>query len=349
MMPRTVDFRFRILRNGADFGELSRAPGSAPSISMNEADSVKTCLSGTFLQPTAPVDWLTDSIRPELVIDGITHTLGVYLPVNVSENDNGTTKTVAITADDRCWVVRDSKTESRIFLPAGTNYVEAVTSLISRTGIAQINATATAETLSEDREDWEIGTSYLDIVNELLNEINYAPLWFDQDGVAVIKPLSTPTAVNIDHILDAEDIRNRVLPGIQSQTDINSAPNVFVCVCSNADKSAPMRAVAENTNPQSPLSIARRGRKITKLIQVNNIASQEALQAYANRQVTESLLSGEVITLRTRLLPGFGVGDVTAIRYGDRMDICKESAWSMQLDVNGQMTHTLERTVMSLG
>lgn len=349
MMPRMVEFKYHIVRNGADFTTLTPAGGDAPTISMNDVDSVKTCLTGTFLRPPDTVDRITDRIRPELIIDGVPHPLGIYLPVDVYENDDDTVQTVTITANDRCWVVRDTKTEDRIFIPAGTNYVQAVVSLLAQTGIALSNVTDTTETIQEDREDWEIGTSYLDIINELLAEINYAPLWFDSEGVAVIHPLSVPTAININHFLDATDIRSLMLPGIQRQTDLISAPNVFVCVCSNADKSAPMRAVAENTNPQSPLSIARRGRRITKLIRVNNIASQEALQAYANRQVTDSLLAGEVITVHTRLLPGFGVDDVTAIRYGDLLAICKETSWSMTLDINGQMTHTLERTVMNLG
>lgn len=347
-MTREIDFRYRIVRNGADYGTLDPAPGASPTISMNDADGVKTCLSGTFLQPKKPVDWLTDEIRPELIINGTPHRLGLYLPVSVQENDD-ISKTLAITADDRCWVVRDCKTEDRVFLPAGTNYVAAVISLLAATGITLISATDTTEVLAEDREDWEIGTSYLQIINDLLDEISYAPLWFDQDGVAVIEPIATPTAINIDHYLNAEDPRCLILPGIQTQTDLLSKANVFLCVCSNADKSAPMRAVAENTNPQSPLSIARRGRRITKLIQVNNIPSQEALQTYANRQVTESLLSGEVFSVHTRLLPGFGVGDVTAIRYGELMTICKETAWTMDLSIGGQMTHTLERTVLSLG
>lgn len=349
MITRTVDFRYKIVRNGADFGEIYPASGQAPTISMNDADSVKTCLTGTFLKPPAEFDRLSDAIRPELIINGTPHRLGVYLPIDVTDGDDDQQETVSITANDRCWAIRDCKTEDRVYIAAGTNYISAVVSLLSATGITMISATDTEEVLSEAREDWEIGTSYLDIINELLDEISFAPLWFDADGVAIIKPVSVPDAVSIDHFLNEDDPRCQILPGLQRHTDINNAANVFICVCSNADKSAPMRAVSENTNPQSPLSIARRGRRIVQLIQVNNIPSQEALQAYANRQVTDSLLSGEVLTVRTRLLPGFGVGDVTAFRYGDLMTICKETAWSMDLSVNGQMTHTLQRTVMALG
>ena len=61
------------------------------------------------------------------------------------------------------------------------------------------------------------------------------------------------------------------------------------------------------------------------------------------------MIAGETYTVKTCLLPGFGVGEVTALKYGDLMTITKETAWAMDLGVGGVMTHTLERMVMSLG
>ena len=346
-MVRTVDFCYRIMRDGADYGKIYTTKGSAPRISMKSSSAVKMNLTGSFLAPRQDVDWLTDEIRPELIVDGVTYGLGIYRATNVQEVDDGTTVILNITANDRCWTVRDTRTEARVFFAAGTNYVAAAVSVLTGTGIAVINAVQTAAVLTEDRE-WPAGTSCLDIVNELLSEINYGQLWFDGSGAAILRPVSLPEAVNISHILDDTKIESLLLPGIQSETDVLAAPNVFICICSNADKDEAMMAVAENTNPQSPLSIARRGRRITKVIRINNISSQEALQVYATRQVSDSMMAGEVITVKTCLLPGFGVGDVTAIRYGDLMAICREAEWTMELTVGGAMTHTLERTVMTL-
>lgn len=347
-MTRSLDFRFRIMRGGADYGELYPAESSYPRISMRSSNPVKTNFSGTFLPPEKDVDWMSDEIRPEILLEGVAYSLGIFQPIKVQRIDNGTAVNLSISANDRCWAVRDTRSESRVFFAAGTNYVAAAVSVLTGTGIAVINAVQTAATLGEDRE-WPIGTSRLDIVNELLTEINYEQLWFDGSGTAMIQPVRIPNAVNISHILDETKIESLMLPGIQSDTDLLSAANVFVCVCSNADKSSAMTAIAENTNPQSPLSIARRGKRITKVIQINNIASQAALQAFANRQVSDSMMAGEVITAKTCLLPGFGVDDVTSIRYGDLLAICRETGWTMDLKVGGQMTHTLERTVMTIG
>ena len=347
-MTRTIDFRYHVIRDGATFCELRAAEGSEPRISMDAGGDIKTKLSGSFLPPEEAVNWLTDAIRPVMILDGVQHPLGLFLPSKVDEIDDGASRRIRIDAYDRGWIVRDHKTESLLYFQSGTNYLDAVNSLLMACGITLISAVPTSATLNEDREDWEIGTSSLDIINELLGEINYGDLWFDASGTAILEPKATPTADNIEHILDENSIESLMIPGITSSTDFYSQPNVFLCICSNSDKAAGMAAMAENANPQSPLSIARRGRRIMKVVRLNNIASQAELQLYADRMVTDSLLKGEVLSVSTCLLPGYGVGDVIALRYGELSAICTESRWSMDLSPGGQMQHTLERAVMNL-
>lgn len=347
-MTRTIDFRYSVFRNGARFGELHATAENAPQLLMDDSGSIKTKLSGSFLIPGEDVNWLTDEIRPAMIVDGVEHHLGVFLPANVSEAETDTGGRVSVDAFDRGWIVRDQRTEYMLFFPAGMNYLSAVGSVLAMCGITLINSVPTDEVLAEDRADWDIGTSCLDVVNQLLAEINYEELWFDRDGVAVLEPKATPTANNIEHTLDEKSVESLLIPGIQKSTDFHSAPNVFICVCSNADKDAAMMAVAENTNPQSPLSIARRGRRISSMVKVDNIASQEELQMYADRMVTDTLLKGEIIQVTTCLLPGYGVGDIVALRYGDISAICRVKRWNMDLRVGGQMTFTLERVVLNL-
>lgn len=346
-MTRTIDFKYRVVRNGAAFCELRAVEGGNPRILMDDVSNIKTKFSGRFLPPAEDVNWLTDEIQPSMIIDGAEHRLGVFLPANVTE-ETDTGPRVAIDAYDRGWTVKDQRTEYMIFFPAGMNYLSAVGSLLAECGLTLISSVPTEEVLAEDRADWDIGTPYLDIVNQLLAEINYEDLWFDADGMARLEPKATPTANNIEHTLDENSVESLMLPGIRKQTDFHSAPNVFICVCSNADKDAAMVAVAENTNPQSPLSIQRRGRRISALVKVDNIASQEELQLYADRMVTDSLMKGEIIDVTTCLLPGYGVGDIVALRYGDISSICRAKRWSMDLTVGGRMAITLERVVLNL-
>lgn len=347
-MTRTIDFRYYVVRNGADFSELQAVAGSEPKITMDDSGSIKTKLSGTFLVPGEDVNWLNDEICPVMVLDGAEYRLGLFAPSKVSESESVTSKSVQIDALDRCWLVQDHRTENLLYFQAGTNYLDAVGSLLAASGIVAVSRIPTTATLQEDREDWDVGTSYLDIINQLLREINYKELYFDGEGTAILEPNVTATAANVKHILDETKVESLILPGISKTSDFHSTPNVFICVCSNADKDSGMVAVAENTNPQSPLSIARRGRRISKVVMVDNIASQAALDMYANRMVTESLMTGEVLTIQTCLLPGYGVGDVAALSYGELQTLCIDHRWTMSLKIGGTMQHTLERVVMNL-
>lgn len=347
-MVRTIDFKYTVLRNGSDYCPLYALSSGAPTLRMSASGEIKTSLSGDFL-PAAGVDWLSDEIRPELWIDGIRHPLGIYLPATVREAESEGTARIHVECYDRGWRVKDTATQDLLHLSAGTLYMTAVEQLLTAAGIGLVISTPTDAVLAEDREDWDVGTSYLKIINQLLSEINYKQLWFNDSGAAILEPASVPTSDQIDHVLDADNVRSLLIPSYARESDIFKAPNVFICICSNPDKSGAMVATAENTNVLSPLSIPRRGRRICKVVRVNNTASQEDLQAYADRLCSDSLYTGDKVAVQTALLPGYGVQDVVALHYGDQSGIYLESAWSMQLQVGGTMSHTLERVVFGNG
>lgn len=345
---RSISFRYRVQRNGADLSELRPIEGNWPVIRMDDGGEIKTSLSGVFEPPDEAVNWLSDEIRPELILDGVSHPLGVFLPATVTPSRNESTESVAVEAYDRGWLARDYKTTEMQYFQSGTNYISAVRSLLIACGISTISSVSTNLTLPEAREDWSVGTSYLSIANELLREINYKELWFDADGTARLEPFETPRATAIRHTISDRDVRSLLLPQITRQTDIYSAPNVFIVLCSNPDKSGAMNAMSANNSPQSPLSIARRGRRIVEVTRLNNIASQAELQAYADRQLTDSLISTEIIQVTTGLLPGFGVGEIVALQYGDILSLCREKSWTMSLQPGGTMEHILERQVLQI-
>jgi len=345
-MTRTIDFRYNVLRSGAYLTELKALPDSAPTLRMDDGGAIKMSFSGVF-RPNGAVNWLTDELQPVMILDGVEHELGVYIPTTAEESEAEGEESVSVEAYDRAWRVQDQKSETLLYFAAGTNYLAAVEQLLSVCGVALIQKTESDAVLAEDRQDWPVGTSYLTIVNDLLGEINYRQLWFNAAGVAILEPIQTAGSGNIRHTLSSEDIRSLLLPSFQRSLDVFSAPNVFVCICNNPDKSGQMIATAENTDPQSPLSIPRRGRRIVQLIKLNNIADQTALQAYADRLKEASLGIHETISVQTALFPGWGVDDVTALSYGDFSAICTERAWSMELTVGGTMQHTMERVIYS--
>lgn len=346
MTARTIDFQYVIMRGAADLTTIEPVEGGEPTLRCDDKGDVPMSLSGQFI-PNDQVNWLSDRIRPEIIIDGTSTPLGIFLPATVNINDDDNRRTLEIEAYDQCWLLQDWKTEKMIY--AGGRYLTAVQRLLTEAGIGLVAATPNTLSIQNAKAGWEIGTPYLTIINELLAEINYKSIWFNSEGVAILEPATIPDAQHIQHVLDATDPDCLILPGISRSTDVYAAPNVIIVVCEAPEKTGePLVSKVENINPDSPLSIQARGRRIVKYEKIKGIANQEELDAYANRSLSMTMLSGEVAVLQTALMPGWGVGDVTAVNYGDFQAICVEHSWEMELKVGGAMRHTLERIVTNI-
>ena len=362
-MIRSEEFRYKMMRRGVEYGEIFAS--AAGTIRMSGSGEIKQSLQASFFPYAVDsrgnrteINWISDEIKPYLVIDGQEHPLGVFLPAAVTPTTNKGQTALSVEAYDRCWLVRDNRVDGRVYFAAGTKYITAIETLLASCGVASISITDTDSTFATDRDDWEPGTSYLSIVNALLKEISYNELWFDENGVAIIEPASVALAKNIKHHFTSKkpDPRNSkeismigMYPRISKTTDIYQKPNVFVCICSNPEKTSDMISKAENINPESPLSIPRRGRRIVSVEKIDNIPDQAALDKYAERKLMDSMVTGEVIDFETALQPGFGVNDVCSISCEDVSGVCIEREWSMNLSPGGVMSHKLERVVVNIG
>lgn len=346
-MIRTVETKVRVLRNGAQFSELQYAPDSAPQIRCRYDAEIKMSMTGDF-RPNPLVDWLSDELQAVLVIDGVEYPVGVFLPASIEETEENGLTTLHVEAYDRCWRIQTQYVGAKQEYAAGAQYIATVETILAQCGIGNVLATPKSTTLGTGRV-WIGDTDELKIVNALLEEINYKQLWFNADGTAILEPYAEPTVENIKHTLDGDSIRSLLLPKINKKTDIYSAPNVFWVFCSSPDQSSIMWAGSTNNSPSSPYSVIRRGRRISKTVQVRNIASQAELQAYADRLRNESMLRGETIQVETGLLPGYGVADVVALHYEDFSALCLDKSWSMDFQPGGTMTHELEKVVANVG
>ena len=117
-------------------------------------------------------------------------------------------------------------------------------------------------------------------------------------------------------------------------------------ICENPDLDAPLISTAINDNPLSALSTFKRGRRIAEVYKVNNIASQEALDEYAQRLCSDSMLSSEISEISTANMPGHGIYDTVALTHPNLEGIFQETGWSLILAAGQTMTHTLRRSIL---
>lgn len=349
-MIRTVDFRIRALRNGAFLREMRWDAAQPPTISCRSTGAIKTSMAATFL-PARPgeeeVNWLRDELQPCIIIDGEETPLGIFRPTDLKQQRKNGVATTAVTAYDRGWIVQMTKTETLLHLSAGASYIDTIKRLLLTCGIVLVLADASSAVLPADREDWQIGTSYLTIINQLLSEIGFNPLWFDAGGMAHLQRYAAPSAAAITR---AYSVRQGVklrpaADGYTEATDVFNAPNVFICICDNADRSAVLTATAENASFGAK-SILQRGLRIVQTTKVAQIADQAALQAYADKLRDQSLMGTRELTFSVPAEAGHGVGDIVSLEHPDVGGIYEETGWSLKLAAGEMMTISARRTVI---
>lgn len=342
-MVRTVIYRMDVMRNGVKHTMLKFS--AAPRILMSAESRIKLSMSGTFTHNDA-VDYINDELRPIMTIDSVDYPLGMYKIVSSDEEIEGSARYDQIEAYDRGITLQWAKAESRPHYAAGTTYTSIISSLLADAGIARSIVTPSTLTIATDREDWDIGTDYLTIINTLCAEINYTDIWFDLNGIAHVEPYTAPKAENISHTYDATTASSVTRAGVTKSKDLYNTPNVFIVVCSNPDLAAPMTATAENNSYGSPLSIVSRGLRVPAIYTVDNIANQSALQEYANKLRDEATLTSETITFETATMPTHQVGDIIALNHPSASGIYKETEWEIRMKAGSYMQHTMKKVIV---
>lgn len=339
---RTYDFRCEILRSGVPVGTLRFA--DPPEISCERDAEIHMTLRGTF-RHTDAIDYMRDEIRPVMILDGVETPLGVFRAATMTARDDGAGAIWdEIEAYDRGVALTWAKTETRWYKPAGASYRDAVLELLVGDGIGTAFMSPTDAVLQTARE-WDVGTTHLEIINELLAELNYDPIWFDGYGSAQMRAYAAPGADAIAHTWSDVQRVKVLRPGYTATRDVFDAPNVFICRVTNPEYETTMQAVAVNDAPDSALSVIARGIRIPEVTDVDNISSADALQAYADMLCAESRMIDEMVQAETLPLPGHGVGDVVALTLGELTGIFREESWTMRLSAGEPMVHTLRRVI----
>lgn len=342
-MNKTPTFRFDIVENGVCIGQAFAL--NKPSVKCDSDAEVKLSLSGEFVLNIQDPNWLKARIKPYLIIDGKESSLGEYL---ISQADDCTDKKGVkfwqIKGMDLGRIPQRSRTEKRVLFQAGQRYTDIVQSILLELGISRIIAIQSDATLKNDRADWEIGTSWIKIINSLLAEINYQSLWFDTEGNARIQPHRQVDGMVIDHRYESGEL-SQIKPQVDISSDIYKAYNVFTAMVSSPEYEEPMIAVSVNDIPTSRISTVNIGRVQAPIEKLDDIANQEELQKYVDNLRFQSMCSTETISFRTALNQ-HQVRDIVSIHHPQASGIYQETQWKMTLSFDGEMTHTAQRVVI---
>lgn len=207
----------------------------------------------------ADINFLTDRIRVYMVLNEVQTLLGTFLLCSPTKNiDKIGTVTREVEAYSTLQILLDDKLETRLQVITGTNVINECIRLIGSNGLYDI--TPSVKTMITDKV-YEIGTSKLEVINDLLGMVNYTSLYVDREGKYIAKPYVLPTDRTIE-ITIKNDITGLVKEEMTDGLDLFNVPNVFIRFTNDININPPLSYTFENTNVNSVTSIQSRGRRI---------------------------------------------------------------------------------------
>lgn len=225
------------------------------------------------------IDYLNDRIKVYMKLNGTQYPLGVFLLCTPDREITECKITRKITGYNLCQLLLDAKLESRLVLSIGTNVVNEVIRQIG----SNYNIATSSQVLSSEKV-YEIGTSKLDIINDLLDVINYNSLRVDNNGVYVSEPYVLPTAREYNQVYE-DNQDSIIISDMTDSLDLFSIPNVFIRYTNNLDMS-PLTYTYENNNASSVTSTVNRKRRIVDAQSVE-ASDQATLEAITKKQAYE--------------------------------------------------------------
>lgn len=211
-------------------------------------------------------------LRPVLVIEGLPEIpLGVYLVSAAPEEWTAAGRVYSIELLDRASVLDQDELDASYTVSTATPILSAVASVIAAGGESIVVDATVTSTLTSPLT-WPVGTTRLQIVNDLLSALNYNSLWVDGVGNFRATPYVVPAKrsiryelLNMDReLVDGEE--SIYQPEWNRDIDMFDVPNKVIAVQTGTGSAEPLVGTWTNTDPASPFSYPSRGRWISKTI-----------------------------------------------------------------------------------
>lgn len=342
---RSIKYKFAVVdRYGYTIGFMSNGNGSISHDSTREV-----MRTGNFVfkkSELLDLNTVDERIQPSMSVNikdrWLDYPLGVFV-IEKNENMDAGTVYVNATGYDLGMLIQGSKTDERYYLPQGVLYTGQAEQILQKS-VIRTNVTTSTMALQTEKE-YEIGTSDMKIINDLMGAINYNPLHFDNAGTAICDPYIFPEAraTDMKYIADAKSV---ILNGISRGNNAFEIPNRFVRYTENVDGEY-LKSVYVNDNPESIVSTINRGRIIYDIERVSDIASQGELDAYTKRIAIEKIQGIESVTFKSLNMPGHDYKNCIYLEC-EEMGIAGkyiEYGWTMELTPGGSMTHSCRKAV----
>ncbi len=210
--------------------------------------------------------------------------LGVFVLTIPDEQHDENIDLIDVIGFDRLIYLIEDTFATRYFIPAGTNVVQAVTTIIQSTGLTAVNIQPSNEVTTKDIE-FAINYSKKKACNELLKMIGYSALTADEHGVITSGKYQSPGERPVDWTYKTDQL-TLIMPQRAIKRDFTKIPNEVVGYTGSLEQPA-LISVKRNVNAKSVTSVPNRRRTIRK-VQQFEATTQAVLDTLVQRELDES-------------------------------------------------------------
>ncbi|PGL88585.1 hypothetical protein CN926_00860 [Bacillus thuringiensis] len=313
---------------------------------------------------TDSIDYRVDRIRPYMIYkDGtstVERSLGIFLLNSPKRKDKGSRVYREIEAYDQLSILADAKVIHAFQTTpnGGKKVTELITEILTGTDstipvkfgysfpAAFVNISNSTNVYLDRTLNFNVGDTWLNVINAMLMFINYTPIYVDGNGVLRAEPYKAPADRPTSHTY-IDDELSIIYKEAEEEFDIHDVPNVFVVTQQADSEGERMYSRIFNTNEGSLSSTVNVGRYIVDYREVDQVANQGILDTYCARIANEASQAYGKVVFRTALMPSHEYMNNIQLRYQNLRvdDIYTETDWSMDLKIGGQMEHRVRKVV----
>lgn len=304
------------------------------------------------------INFVTDRVKPYYNLYNPTTDSYLKFPLGVFVLSSGSRvasrKLVSreVAGYDLTQVLKRKKHLDRYVVPAGSNPVEVVRSLLDDAGlrhsITDLHNLEEGDDsdLSKEERSYDTGSEYIATINDQLSKVNYKSLSFDNNGVAVSEQYTAPADRAVEFSLRT-DSTSIIAEGATLSLDLFNVYNKVLVVVSQPDRPE-IIGTAVNENPASPTSTVNTGDERVYVSSDNeDVTSQLQADAKAYRILSELSQVYQTIDFNSAIIPVLGENSVVEITHDDLevSSVFSIVSWTIPFKAGSQMSISARRVV----
>lgn len=301
---RRPTFRFTaITGGGASLGGLSRVRRDDGRIELSQQATIRG--SGELSRAVAD-GAISERIKIEYVLDQGTADeqawgLGVFYSASPVTDYGAGTETSTVEIYDGLLILHEDALAEPLHCPAGADPIAEVLLQLMAVGVSRATVAPTTKTLRE-AITFKAGTTRLQVVNALLDAVDYFALWCDGEGVYRVQPYVPPQQRRVEwSFLPGDD--SIILDDITVESDTYAVPNRVIGISRTSGEEPALVAEQIVRDPASPFHYDRLGRWRTEVMPDLEVTSQAGLQAKVDRRLLEASTVLRKVTIRHGWVP----------------------------------------------